>query len=94
MGYFLVYLGIVDKLFLLKGVKMVVKIFVWLGMYYLVFIVIMGKCVGVFFSYFFVLNSGYVECDELIESYFKIGFGYDEILLLLGLLYGIVLSIC
>ena len=34
------------------------------------------------------MNSGHAERDELIERYFKTGLGYDEILLLLGLLHG------
>ena len=37
------------------------------------------------------MNSGHAERDELIERYFKTGLGYDEILLLLGLLHGIAL---
>ena len=51
----------------------------------------MGKCAGVLPSYFPALNSGHAERDELIERYFKTGLGYDEILLLLGLLHGIAL---
>ena len=63
-----------------------------LGIFHLVFIAIMEKCTGDLPSYFPALNSGHTERDELIERYFKTGLGYDEILLLLGLLYGIALS--
>lgn len=56
-----------------------------LGMYHMGFIAIMVKCAGVLPSYFCALNSGHVERDELIESFFKTGLGYEEILLLLSL---------
>ena len=64
-----------------------------LGMFHLVIIAIMGRCAGVLSIYFPALNSGHAERDGLIERYFKTGLGYDEILLLLGLLHGIALSI-
>ena len=64
-----------------------------LRMFHLGFIAIIGKCAGVLPSCFPALNSGHAELDELIERYFKTGLGYDEILLLLGLLHGIALSI-
>ena len=68
--------------------------FARLGMFHLVFIAITGKCAGVLPSYFPALTSGHAERDELIERYFKTGLGYDEILLLLGLLHGIASIKC
>ena len=65
-----------------------------LGMFHLVFIAITGKCAGVLPSYFPTLTSGHAERDELIERYFNTGLGYDEILLLLGLLHGIASIKC
>ena len=59
---------------------MAVKTLARLGMYHLVFITIMGKSAGVLPSYFPALNSGHTERYELIESYFKTGVGYDEII--------------
>ena len=86
-------MGTAGKLYLPMAAKLAVKTLARLGMYHLVFIAIMGKCAGVLSSHFPALNSGHAERDELIESYFKTGFGYDEILLLLGLLHGTALSI-
>ena len=59
----------------------------------LVFIAIITECVRVLPPYFPVLSDGNVERDELIERYFSIGLGYDEILLFLALLHSITLSI-
>ena len=60
---------------------------------FLVFIATVTKCAGVLPPYFPVMNNENVERDELIERYFSVGLGYEEILLLLGLLHGIRLSI-
>ena len=59
----------------------------------LVFMAIITECVGVLSPYFPALSDGNVERDELIERYFSIGLGYDEILLFLALLHSITLSI-
>ena len=50
-------------------------------------------CRGSSSLYFPALSDGNVERDELIERYFSIGLGYDEILLFLALLHSITLSI-
>ena len=55
----------------------------------MVFASIKVECVGVLPEYFPGLNNGNVERDELIQCYFSIGLGYDEILLFLGFLHGI-----
>ena len=39
------------------------------------------------------MNGDPVERDELIERYFRTELGYNEILIVLGLLHGITLSI-
>ena len=59
----------------------------------LVFMAVITECVGVLPPYFPALSDGNVERDELIERYFSIGLGYDEILLFLALLHSITLSI-
>ena len=64
-----------------------------LGILHLVFFAFMAECAGVLPCYFPALNGDHVERDELIERYFRTGLGYDEILIVLGLLHGITLSI-
>lgn len=59
----------------------------------LVFIAVITECGGVLPPYFPALNNDNIERDELIERYFSIGLGYDEILLFLGLLHDITLSV-
>ena len=62
----------------------------WLVILYLVFIVIMKGCAGVLLPYFPTLDNEHVNCDGLVECYFITGLGYDEILLFVGLLHGII----
>ena len=57
---------------------------------YLVFIVIIKGCAGVLLPYFPTLDNEHVNCDELVECYFITGLEYDEILLFVGLLHGII----
>ena len=58
-----------------------------LGILHLVFSHL-WQCAGVLPCYFSALNGDHVERDELIERYFRTGLGYDEVLIVLGLLHG------
>ncbi|KAJ7385288.1 hypothetical protein OS493_016362 [Desmophyllum pertusum] len=63
------------------------------AMIYLIFNGLILQCAGVLPRYFPGLNNDHVGRDELIEHYFHLGLGYDEILLFLLMLHGITLSI-
>ena len=64
------------------------------GLCFLAFFVdSLSICVAVMPAYTPALQNGNIERTDLIERYFYLGLGYNEILLFLGLLHGCFLSI-